>query len=158
MADVVANIAKGRAVEWYNRVEGNDPSTAGFVFVLLNTTATDDVLRGLDTLAAVEADGNTTEVGDTGYARVVYTDADLAALPAPDDTNDRYDIDLPDLDFGDIDADDENGCTKIGWFYAPDTGGADSTFLPVGFWDFTIAFDGSNVTAEINAAGAFRAS
>jgi hypothetical protein len=50
------------------------------------------VLIDKDDLAALLA-GATNE--QTTMGRKTLTDADLAAFPAPDDTNDRYDVSLP---------------------------------------------------------------
>jgi len=94
MANIVFNIAKGRTTELYNRVKSNDPANAAFIIVPIDTTGleADSVLIDADTLAAVLA-GSTDE--NTTMGRKVLTDADLAALPAPDDANDRYDLALP---------------------------------------------------------------
>jgi hypothetical protein len=94
MANIVFNIAKGRVVELYNRVKSNDPANSALILVPIETSGleTDAVLIDKDDLAAVLA-GATNE--QTTMGRKTLTDADLAALPAPDDTNDRYDISLP---------------------------------------------------------------
>jgi hypothetical protein len=94
MANIVANIAKGRVVEFYNRVKANDPANSALILVPIETTGleTDAVLIDKDDLAAWLS-GATNE--QTTMGRKTLTDADLAALPAPDDTNDRYDISLP---------------------------------------------------------------
>jgi hypothetical protein len=95
MANFPYNIALGRAVELYNRVDSNDPANSALIVAVINTTATDATLRDLDTLSAVLANANTAEVTNTNYARKVLTDADIVAF-APDDANDRTDIDIPD--------------------------------------------------------------
>jgi hypothetical protein len=60
--------------------------------------------------------------------RKTLTDADLAALPAPDDTNDRYDISLPTTWV----AASGNAISKILVCYDSDTtGGTDSNILPL---------------------------
>lgn len=158
MADFVFNIAKGRVVEYYNRVENNDPSASALVIVVLATSGleTDAVLRDKDTLADVVS-GATNEVTNTNYARKVLTDSDLAALPAPDDTNDRYDIDIPDQTWTGVAAGD--GWSKLLVCYDADTGaGTDSNIVPLTAHDFVVTPDGSDITAQIAAAGFFRAS
>jgi hypothetical protein len=94
MANITFNIAKGRVVELYNRVKSNDPANSALILVPIETSGleTDAVLIDKDDLAAVLA-GATNE--QTTMGRKTLTDADLAALPAPDDTNDRYDVSLP---------------------------------------------------------------
>ncbi len=157
MGDFVFNVALGRVAEFVNRVDNSDPTNAVLVVVVINTTATDATLKDLDTLAAVLADANTAEVANTGYARIVLDQADTAAL-SPDDTNDRMDIDLADFAFGAITNDDVNW-TDILICYDPDsTVGTDSDIIPLTCHDFPITIDGSSVTAQLNAAGFFRAS
>lgn len=157
MADFVFNIAKGRVAELYNRVQTNDPANSALVAVVLATTGleTDAVLKDADTLAAVVA-GTTNEVTNTGYARIVLTDADLAAFAA-DDTNDRVDLDIADLAFGAITAGD--GWSKLLICYDSDTtAGTDANIVPLCAYDAVLTPDGSSITLQINAAGFFRAS
>ena len=78
------------------------------MLLVINTSATDATLRDLDTLALVLADANTAEVTNTNYARKVLTDADIVAF-APDDANDRVDLDIPDQTFSAIAAGDAGG-------------------------------------------------
>src|SRR3970040_1245194 len=96
MANQIFNIALGRVAELYNRVDTNDPANSALIIVLLASTGieTDAVLKDKDDLAAVVS-GTTNEATNTGYARKVLTDADIVAF-APDDTNDRVDLDIPD--------------------------------------------------------------
>ena len=158
MADFVFNIAKGRVVEYYNRVKSNDPANSAFIVVILATSGleSDATLRDFDTLAAVVA-GTTNEVTNSGYSRKTLTDADLAALPAPDDTNDRFDIDLPDQTFTAVAAGD--GWSKLLICYDPDTtAGTDANIIPLTSHDFAVTPDGSDITAVIASAGFFRAS
>lgn len=127
MAATIPNIAKGRINEFVNNVNNNDPSTSGFVVVLLQDTGIDtiDQLRDYDTLALLIA-GNT-EVTATGYTRLVLDDADVAA-PTVDDTNNLQSFDVGDFDFGAIDAGQNVQASVVA--YAPDTAGADSTMIP----------------------------
>lgn len=154
MADLTFNIALGRVVELYNRVQTNDPANSGLVVVAINSTATDTTLKRLDTLSAVLADANTAEVTNTNYARKVLTDADLAAI-APDDTNDRMDVDLADQTFTAIAAGD--AWTDLLICYDPDTtGGTDADIIPLTLHDCARTPDGSDIVAQIT--NFFRAS
>lgn len=154
MSNFTFNVAKGRAAELYNRVKTNDPANSALVIVAINTTATDATLEDLDTLAAIIADANTAEVTNSGYARKVLTDADLAAL-APDDTNNRMDIDLGDQTWSAVAAGD--AWTDLIICYDPDTtGGDDSALIPLTQHDFPITPDGSDIVAQV--AVFFRAS
>lgn len=159
MADEVFNIAKGRVVEWYNRVESNDPANSAFVLVLLKAAEADAVLRDYDDLSTLLGAVGNTEADFTNYARKVLTDAELAALPAPDDTNDRYDIDLPDQTWTSAGGVSNNTLVKAVLCYDADTtGGTDANILPVAHYDFTPTTDGSDLTLRWNAAGFYRAS
>jgi len=156
MANVMPNIAKGRAVELYMRVDLNDPGTARFVWVMFSGVETDAVLADVDTLTAAIAT-TLNEIANTGYARVIQTDADTATA-SPDDTNNRFDLDLPDPNFGPIQTGAVTASTRVGLFYDPNAGGGDGAMVPVGFWDYATTFDTSNVIPTIDAAGFFRAS
>ncbi len=82
---------------------------------------------------------------------------DLAALPAPDDTNDRFDIDIADQTWSAVAA--GTAWTDLLVCYDPDTtGGTDSAIIPLTCHDFAVTPDGSDITAQIAAAGFFRAS
>lgn len=159
MANFVFNIAKGQGVELYRRVKSNDPANSAFVVVLLASTGlvSDATLKDYDTLSAVLA-GASDEATNTGYARKVLTDADLAALPAPDDTNDRYDIDIPDQTWTAVANDGTGAIGKLLVCFDSDTtGGTDANIVPLTAHDFVVTPDGTNISAVINAAGFFRA-
>ncbi len=142
MANIVFNIAKGRVVELYNRVENNDPANSAIILVPLETTGleADAVLVDADTLAAVLS-GTTNE--QTTMGRKTLTDADLAALPAPDDVNDRYDLSLPTTTWA---AAGGNAISKILVCYDSDTtGGADSAIVPLTMFDFAQTPSGADI-------------
>lgn len=158
MSDFVFNIAKGRVVEYYNRVENNDPANSALIVLVLATSGleSDATLIDVDSVSALVA-GATNEVTNSGYARKVLTDAQLSALPAPDDGNDRYDIDIPDQTWTGVAAGD--GWSKLVIAYDSDTtGGTDANIIPLTAHDFVVTPDGSDITAVIAAAGFFRAS
>lgn len=156
MADLVFNIAKGRVVELYARVDGNDPTNSALIVAAFNAgAATDATLRDYDTLAAIEGDANAAEVTNSGYARKVLTDADLVAW-APDDTNDRVDLDIPDQTWTSVGA--GSAWTDLVICYDGDTtGGTDSNIVPLTLHDFAVTPSGADIVAQINAAGFFRA-
>ena len=156
MSDFVFNVAKGKVAEYAARVNANDPTNSALIVVAINTTATDATLRDLDTLAAIEADANTAEVTNTGYARKVLTDAGGITVTV-DDTNDRVDVDIPDQTWTAVSA--GTAWTDLVICYDNDTtGGTDANIVPLTLHDFAITPDGSNVTAQISASGFFRAS
>lgn len=156
MADFVFNIAKGRVAELFERVAQNDPANAALVIVVIDTSALDATLIDLDTLAAVLADADTAEVTNTNYARIVLTDSDLSAI-SPDDANDRMDLDFADQTWSAVAAGDS--WTDLLVCYDGDTtGGTDANIIPLTCHDFSVTPDGSDITAQLAAAGFFRAS
>jgi hypothetical protein len=157
MADFVFNIAKGRVAELYNRVDINDPAASVLVILILATAGieTDAVLKDVDTVTALVA-GTTNEVTNTGYARKTLTDTDIVAF-APDDTNDRVDLDIPDQTWTAVSAGDGWNDFVVG--YDNDSAaGTDANIVPLTQHDFVLTPDGSDITAQIAVAGFFRAS
>lgn len=154
MADLVFNIAKGRVVELFRRVDANDPANSALILVPVDVAAVSDAtLRDFDTLSAITA-GGVTERTTGGWNRKTLTDADIT-FPAPDDTNDRYDIDIPDQTWTAVTA---GAVTDLILCYDPDTtAGTDADLIPLCLYDFAITPDGSDVVAVVNAAGFFRA-
>lgn len=159
MAAVVANIAKGRVNEFFNRVKNNDPTNAAIVIVVLGATGIDSLatLQDFDDLAAVLAANN--EVNNTGYARKVLVDADLAAL-APDDSGNFLAVDIADQTWSAVAADGTQGnWAVLALCYDSDTtAGTDANIIPLCFYDFPVVPDGNDIVAVINAAGVFKAS
>ena len=157
MANQIFNIALGRVAELYNRVDLSDPTNAVLVIVVLATASieSDAVLKDKDDLTALVS-GATTEVTNSGYARKVLTDSDIVAF-APDDANDRVDLDMPDQTWTGVAAGD--GFNDFIVCYDSDsTGGVDSGIVPMTMHDFVLVPDGSDITAQIAAAGFYRAS
>lgn len=153
MANFVFNISKGRVVEFYNRIEANDPAACAFIVMPLETTGLEAqaVLEDADDFAAVIA-GTTNE--QTTMGRKTLTDTELAALPAPDDTNNRYDLDLPDITWA---AATGNAISALCIGYDADTGtGTDANILPCTHHDFVVTPDGSDIVATTTVF--FRAS
>jgi hypothetical protein len=142
MANIVFNIAKGRVVELYNRVKANDPANSALILVPIETSGleSDATLLDKDDLAAVLS-GATNE--QTTMGRKTLTDSDLAALPAPDDTNDRYDVSLPTTTWV---AASGNAISKILVCYDSDTtAGTDSNILPLTMFDFAMTPSGADI-------------
>jgi hypothetical protein len=90
-----------------------------------------------------------------GLGRKTMTDTDIVAF-APDDVNDRVDCDIPDQTWTAVTA---GNVTDVDVCYDNDsTAGTDANLVPLTQHDFAITPDGSDVTAQIAAAGFFRAS
>ena len=153
MANIVFNIAKGRVVEYYNRVENNDPSTSALVLTPIETSGleADAALIDSDTVAEV-VDGATNK--QTTMGEKVLTDTELAALPAPDDTNDRYEVSLPQVTWT---AATGNAISKILVSYRPNTGSpSDATDIPLCMFDAVATPDGNDLVLQTGVF--FRAS
>lgn len=153
MANVVYNIAKGRIVEYYNRVKSNDPTNSALILVPLETSGleSDATLIDKDDLAAVLS-GTTNE--QTTMGRKTLTDSDLAALPAPDDGNDRFDVSLPTVTWT---AATGNAISKILVCYDSDTtAGTDANIIPLCQFDAAVTPDGNDV--QLTTGVFFRAS
>ena len=153
MANIVFNIAKGRVVEYYNRVKGNDPTNAALILVPIETSGleSDATLIDKDDLAAVLS-GTTNEQSTMG--RKTLTDSDLAALPAPDDANDRYDVSLPTVTWS---AATGNAISKMLVCYDSDTtSGTDADIIPLTMFDAVVTPDGNDI--QLTTGVFFRAS
>ena len=149
MPNIVFNIAKGRIVEFYNRVENNDPANSALILVPIETTGleTDVVLIDVDTLTALVA-GTTNE--QTVMGRKTLTDVELVALPAPDDTNDRYEVSLPSVTWVGATG---NPISKIAVCYDNDTtAGTDANIIPLTMFDFVMTPSGADI---VLTGGAF---
>lgn len=154
MADFAFNIAKGRTVELFNRVDANDPAAAALYIIPVDVAAvTDATLRDLDDFAAIIAAG-VTERAATGWNRKTLTDADIT-FPAPNDAGDSYDIDFADPVWTAVTA---GAVTDLIVCYASVASPTNAQLLPLSQHDFAITPDGSDVTGVVNAAGFYRAS
>lgn len=152
MASIVFNVAKGRVVEFYNRVKSNDPANAAIILIPIETTGleSDAVLIDKDDLAAVLA-GATNE--QTTMGRKVLTDVELAALPAPDDTNDRFDLQLPTTTWTGATG---PAISKIITAYDPDTtSGTDANIIPMTMFDYVMTPSGTD--AQVTGGTFYRA-
>lgn len=142
MANIVFNIAKGRVIELYNRVKSNDPANSALILVPLETSGlvADATMVDYDDLATLLA-GATNEQSTMG--RKTLTDASLAALPAPTDASDYYEVELPTQTWTGATG---NAISKILVCYDSDTtAGTDANILPLTLFDFAITPDGSDV-------------
>jgi len=154
VADFVFNIAKGRAAELMNNVDVGSPANSRLILIPFSSTDTDDAVGDCDTVAAVEALSSTAEVSANGWNRKTLAAADVTVTI--DDTNNRVDVDI---------INDQNwtptatAVTDLLLAYDNDnTAGTDANLIPLLWFDFAITPDGSQVVAQFNAAGVFRAS
>lgn len=151
MANQVFNVAKGRAGYYSSLPAAND----ALVIVLLKSSGieADDTLNNHDTLATILAAAND-EADFTNYARKTLTSATLTV----DDTNNRLDVDIADQTWTSAGGAANNTLAKLLICYDPDTtGGSDSDIIPLTHHDFSATTDGNDLTAQIAAAGFYRA-
>ena len=154
MANIVFNIAKGRVAELYNRVKTNDPANSALIIIPLETSGLEADATLID-----KADVTALLVGTTNeqttMGRKTLTDADIVSM-APDNANDRMDIDIPDITWT---AATGNAISKLVVAYDNDTtSGTDSNIVPLTMHDFAVTPDGSDIVAVIAATGFYRAS
>jgi hypothetical protein len=155
MANLVFNTGLGRAAEFFNRIDTNDPAASELVLMVLATAGieTDAVLRDKTTFADIVS-GATNEVTNGGYAKKVLTDADVAFTI--DHANDRVDLDIADQTWTAIAAGDGWNDVVIG--YDPVGSQTMGDIIPMTIHDFVVTPDGSDITAQIAATGFYRAS
>lgn len=149
MSDFVFNIAKGAAAE-----KVRDGATV-LGMLLLKTAEADATLKDYDDLASMLAAGGGTtnvEATATNYARKTGLTATLTV----DDTNDRVDLDLPDQTWTALGGATNNTLVKLVIFYQESA--ADSGRIPLTAHDFAVTTDGTDVVAQLAAAGFYRAS
>lgn len=142
MANIVVNIGKGRVVEFYRRVKNADPATCAFLLVPIETAGleADSVLIDKADLAAFLVGATNEQTANMG--RKVLVAADLVALPAPDNTNDRYDVSLPTVTWT---AATGNAISKILVCYRNATADADSAIIPLTLFDFIQTPTGADI-------------
>lgn len=153
MADVVFNIALGE-VKKYAKLDGG--ANDALIIVLLKSAGieADATIRDHDDLAALLAAAND-EADFTNYARKTVSSATITV----DDTNNRVDIDIADQTWTTAGGATNNTLAALLVCYDPDTtAGTDSTIVPLTKHDFSVTTDASDLTAQIAAAGFFRAS
>lgn len=136
MSAIQANISKGREVEFYERVNSNDPANSALIIGVLTDSGLPSLsdLADYDTIAAMLA-GAATEAAVTGYARKTLTDADLPAW-SPDDTLNRISLVLPVQTW----TPNTGEVWAVGWVaYDPDTtGGTDSALIPITYHEMLV--------------------
>jgi len=154
MADFVFNIAKGRVASYVQNIEDGSPANSRIKIVPIETSGieTDATLKDYNDLAALLA-GTSNE--QTTMGRKTWAAADLVITV--DDSGEKVDIDSADITWAGATG---NAISALIVVYFPDgvTPGADSTGIPLTKHDFVVTPDGSDIVAQLAAAGWFRAS
>ncbi len=144
MADGIFNRSKGAFAEMIR-----DTGSKTIVMLLkVNETEADLVDR--DDIAALLAAANT-EAVFTNYARKV----DIVETLTVDDTNNRTDVDIPDQTWTSAGNGANDTLTKLVSAY--ENAAADATRICMSHHDFAVTTDGSDLTAQVAAAGLMRA-
>lgn len=146
MADGVFNISLGSVVEKIR------DSGSALLMLLLKANEAESTLVDRATVDAVLAEAGTTEADATSYARKTG----LTGTITVDNTNDRVDVDIPDQTWSSLGGASNNTLTKL--VIAYEESASDAGRIPLTHHDFALTTDGSDVTAEVNANGFFRAS
>lgn len=152
MASRVFNVAKGSWRHYLGLPAAND----GLVILLLQAAGlvTDDVLDDYLDIATLLG-GTSDEASFTNYARKSITSG---ITITQDNTTNRVDADIADLTWATAGGAVNNSLAKLVVAYDSDVGaGTDANLLPVAHFDFVTTTDGTDLLAEINAAGLLRA-
>lgn len=155
MANLMFNVSKGRAGAYFQNVENNSPSGCKIrIFAIDANGETDDNMIDTDTMTALFGT-LANEVTNTNYANKALAAADITLTL--DDTNNRLDVDIDsDQTFSSIASGDS--WTDLVIAYDPDGTDTDSQTIPISLHDFAVTPDGSDIIAQIDAAGVYRAS
>ena len=146
MADIVFNIAKGKAAYYAGLPATNDALIA--VPIETSGIVSDAVMRDYDNLSDLLAGASNeqTTMGRKTLASVTAT---------VDDTNDRVDVDAADITWTGATG---NPVSALVICYDPDTtGGTDTDLIPLVKLDFTATPDGTDLVAVVATAGFYRA-
>lgn len=146
MTDQVFNISKGA---WAEKIR--DVATNTHI-LLLTANEVDDALLDHDDMAVLLAAANT-EAVFTNYGRKLDITGEVLTV---DDPNNRVDYDIPDQIFTNAGNGANETLTKL--LSAYEEGAGDANLIPMSHHDFAVTTDGSDLTAQIAAAGLLRAS
>lgn len=146
MANGVFNISKGAGMQLLRN------NANSIVVLLLQANEAETALVDhADVSALLTAPGNT-EATFTNYARKTG----LTETVTVDNTNDRVDADVADQTWTAAGGATNNTLTKL--IVAVSTGAGDANLVPISHHDFSVTTDGSDLTAQFDAAGFYRAS
>lgn len=142
MADIIANIAKGR----HGYYAGLPGSSDALIAVPLETSGleSDATLRDYDTLDAILSAANNEQ---TTMGRKTLT----GVTSAVNDSSDTWVVDADNVIWT---AATGNAVSKLVVCYDPDTGsGTDADLIPLYFFDFAVTPAGGDITAAFHASG-----
>jgi len=144
MANQVINVGLGKAAE-----KVADATTSIGILILATAGLESDAVLKDKTTVADLLSGTTNEPTNTGYVRKTGITGTVTITQG----SDLVDIDIPDQTWTAVGAGD--GWSRLVIFL--DEGGTDATRIPLTSHDFVVTPDGSNIVAQIAAAGFYRA-
>lgn len=151
MADYAYNISKGK-IRYYCELPGANDALVVLLMKAAGIEA-DGTRKDYDTVAAELAAAND-EATFTNYVRKTITSVTITI----DDTNDRVDIDFADQTWSSAGGASNDALSDLVVAYDPDTtGGTDADLVPLTNHDLVVTTDSSDLTAQVAAAGFFRA-
>lgn len=147
MANFAFNISKGE-IKKYCKLDGGANDALIVIPIEATGVEADDTLNNYDDVAAllVGTNNEQTTMGRKTISSVTIT---------VDDINNWVDCDFADQVWTGATG---NAISDLLVAYDPDTtAGTDSSLVPLTFHDFAVTPDGSDITAQVAAAGFFRA-
>lgn len=128
MSAIQFNASKGREVEFYNRVDTNDPTNSALIMMVIATGGEGiAALRDYATFSTLLA--SNPEVTNTGYSRKTLTDSSLSAYTV-DNTNNWILLTLPLQTFSTISAGTNWDIVVVG-YDSDTTSGTDANIVPI---------------------------
>lgn len=147
MADLVFNVSKGQVAYWAGLPAANDALIV--IPIEASGVESDATIRDYDDVATLLAAANNEQ---STMGRKTVTSVTVTV----DDSNDRVDVDFADQTWT---AATGNAISDLMVAYDPDTtGGTDSSLRPLTWHDFVATPDGTDLVAQLNSAGFYRAS
>jgi len=146
MADGIFNTAKGAGRQLA------DDNTGALVVLLLQANEVDATLVDYDNVSAMLGAAGNTEATFTNYSRKTG----LAEATTIDDSADTAAIDVPDQTWIGAGGTTDNALTKL--IVCVQTGADDTTLIALSHHDFPVTTDGTDLTAQFDAAGFYKAS
>lgn len=152
MANVVFNIAKGRAGQYFQNVEDNSPAGCKLVIVPLEASGieADATIVDHDTLSALLA-GTSNEQTTMGRKDVAAAGITITV----DDTNNLLKVEIVDQTWT---AATGNAISDLLITYSPGAASADTLIIPLTMHDFSVTPDGSDIVADVGVNGVYQAS
>lgn len=150
MADIVANIAKGKVAYYASLPATND----ALILIAIKSSGleSDATLQDYADVATMLASTND-EATNSGYARKSITSVTVTV----DNTNNWVACDFADQTWSAVAAT-GGAWGKLCLAYDPDTTtGTDSSLVPIAYYTFSVVPDGSDITAQLDPSGFIKA-